>query len=573
MSSAPAHSQTTLDASSLAYRSTGASCPDKAWCLDEDGFVGTYIQVAEPASVSFTIRASKSKSETGSPKLALRVADFAASWPVTATGDGYGSHTQAWTLPAGTYCVRVENANNTPSGGPWAINIRDLTIVGAAVVNEPTDALALAAADTYVDHFRKGPAALTVMNGGQPLANASVRFRLKRHAFNFGTAVSGIGGRGSSWVANSNANEVNYRDFIIRNFNSIVPENAGKWFANERTRDTVTMDFLDGLVDFAVSNNKRIRMHGVLWDVSQPKWVNALQDAAINGATQQQRDAAKADLRAKISQRIRYFVKDRAARYCELDVINESVHQPKYYEIFGTDGVAGIYNEVKEAVRAAGGSTRLVPNEFEVLQGSLGLKDPYANWYRRHVENLRSAGGAVDGIGIQYYAVGSSEPEARTSHSPSLIAGVFNNLATTNLSLSLSEFGVQSYGSPTPQRSADLLADTLRLCFGHEKMATFIMWGFWRPRMWSTAPACALMDADWKITPAGMVWQQMTGVRNWNIPGLPVWTTDVSVVTDEQGRADFAGFYGDYEVISGDRRGQCTLTKGTTDCQVSVSGG
>jgi len=572
MSSTPAQSQTTLDGNSLAYRSTGVSCPDNAWRLDENGFVGTYIQVAEPARVSFTIRASKSGSETRTPMLGLRVADFATSWPVTAVGGAYGSHTQAWTLPAGTYCVRVENANDKPSGGPWAINIRDITIAGAAVANTATAALALAAADTYVDHFRRGPAVVTVMNGAKPLAKASVRIRMRRHAFNFGTAVAGVGGGGPSWVTSSNPNEVKYREFIIGNFNSIVPENAGKWPFNERTRDTVTLDFLDSLVDFAASNNKRVRMHGVLWDVSQPKWVNALQDTAINGTSPQERDAAKADLRAKISQRIRYFVRDRAARYYELDVINESVHQPKYYEIYGLDGVAGIYNEVKAAVRAAGASTRIVTNEYEVLQGRLGIKDPYANWYRRHVDKLHNAGGAVDGIGIQYYAVAGSEPAARTTHSPSLITGVFNNLATTGLSLSLSEFGVQNHGSPTPQRAADILADTLRLCFGHEKMTTFIMWGFWRPRMWPTAPAGALMDADWKITPAGMVWQQMTGVRNWNIPDLPVWTTDISVVTDEQGRANFVGFYGDYEIISGGQRGEFTLTKGTTNCKVSVSG-
>jgi GH35 family endo-1,4-beta-xylanase len=503
--------------------------------------------------------------------LGLRVADFATSWPVTAVGGNYGSHTQTWTLGAGTYCVRVEKADDRPSGGPWAIHIRDLTIAGATVLNTATDALALAAADTYIDHFRKGQAVLTILSGAQPLANAPVRIRLKRHAFNFGTAVAGVEGRGTSWVTGSGTNDVNYRDFIISNFNAIVPENAGKWSYNEGTRDRVTLDYLDSLVDFGARNNKRVRMHGVLWDVDQPKWVNALQDTAINGTSEQARDAAKADLRAKISQRVRYFVGDRAQRYYELDVINEPVHEPKYYEIYGLDGVAGIYNEVKAAVSAAGASTRIVPNEYEVLQGSRGIKDPYANWYRRHVERLRNAGGAVDGIGIQYYAVDGNEPEGLTTHSPSLIAQVFNNLATTNLSLSLTEFGVQSYNSPTPQRAADILAETLRLCFGHEKMTTFITWGFWRPRMWSTAPAGALMDANWNITPAGMVWQQMTGVRDWHIANLPVWTTDVSLVTDGQGRVSFAGFYGDYEIISGRQRGEFTLTKGTTNCMVAVS--
>ena len=569
----PAQSQTTLDGNLLAYRSTGASCPDKAWCLNENGFVGTYIHLASANQVSFTVRASKSLSETRTPLLGLRAADLATSWPVTGMGGNYRSHTQTWTLPAGTYCIRVENSNDRPSGGPRAVNVRDLTVTGAAVLNTAADAHALAAADTYIEHFRKGPATLTLMGDMRPLPNAPVRIRLKRHAFNFGTAVAGVGfdRRGGSWMTGSGADDVNYRNFVIGNFNAVEPENAGKWPSNERTRGVVTLDYLDRLMDFAALNGKRVRMHGVLWQISSPRWVTALQDTALKGATQAERDAAKADLRAAISKRIQYFVRDRAQRYYELDVINEAVHSPIHYKIFGTQGVAGIYNEVKAAVLAAGAATRLVPNEFDVLQTSGETRDPYANWYRKHVEALRNAGGAIDGIGIQYYAVDDREAQKNNPHSPSRIAQVFHNLATTNLPLSLTEFGVQDVGAPTPQRAAEILADTLRLCFGHEKMTTFITWGFWSSRMWPVAPAGALMDTRWNITPAGKAWQQLTGVRDWALPNLPLWTTDVSLATDAQGRVNFIGFYGDYEVTCGQQRGGFTLTPGTTHCTVAVS--
>jgi len=352
----PAQSQTTLDGNVLAYRSTGASCPDKAWRLNENGFVGTYIHLATANQVSFTVRASKSISETGTPLLGLRAADFATCWPVTGVGGNYSSHTQTWTLPAGTYCIRLENSNDRPLGGPWAVNVRDLTVTGAAVLNTVADAHALAAADTYIDHFRKGPATLTLMGDMRPLPNAPVRIRLKRHAFNFGTAVAGVGfnRRGGSWLTGSGDDDVNYRNFVIGNFNTIVPENAGKWPSNERTRGDIRLDYLDGLMDFAEHNNLRVRMHGVLWDLSSPDWVTALQETALNGASQAERDAAKADLRAAISKRIQYFVRDRARRYYELDVINEGAHSPVHYQIFGAQGVADIYNEIKAAALAAG---------------------------------------------------------------------------------------------------------------------------------------------------------------------------------------------------------------------------
>ena len=555
----PPRVQTTLDGSSLAYRSTGRPRQDNTWRLDDNGFVGAYIRLASESEISFTIRASKTSSQAAAPMLRLRVADFTGSWRVTAVGSNYSSHTRTWTLRPGTYCVRVENVNR----GPLAIDVRDLTIAGAAVLNAPTGANALAAADTYIEHFRRGPACLTLMGDKKPLANARVRIRLKRHAFNFGTCLAT-----SSWLTGQDTNDSNYRNFIIENFNTIVPENAGKWTPNERVRDRVTLDDLDSIMKFAELNSKRVRMHGVLWDVAEPGWVDALQKRAIKGTSQGERDAAKADLRTGISKRIRYLVRDRARRYYELDVINEGVHRPMYYRIYGRRGVAGIYNEVKAATLAAGASTRIVPNEYDVLQGSRGIKDPYANWYRKHIESLRNAGGAVDGIGIQYYAVDGAPPQLRVPHSPSRIARVLHNLATTDLPLSITEFGVQRIGAPTRQRAADILAETLRLCFGHEKMTTFINWGFWTSRIWSMAPAGALVDAEWKITPSGMVWQQLTGVRNRALGNLPMWTTDVSVTTDAQGRVNFVGFYGDYEVIFGQHRREFTLTKGTRDYKI-----
>jgi GH35 family endo-1,4-beta-xylanase len=569
---APARSETTIEGNTLAYRSAGVSCPDNAWRLNQNGFAGAYIHVAEAGEVSLTIRASKNPSNTSTPVLGLRVADFATGWPVRETGTNYGTFTQRWRLPAGTYCVRVENANDRPSGGPWGINVRDLHVTGATVLNSASDANALAAADTYIEHFRKGPATLTLLGDTQPLRNSPVRIRLKRHAFNFGTAVSGVSlnDPGSSWLRGTSTNDINYRNFVIGNFNAVVPENAGKWPYNERRRGVVTLDYLDSLMKFAALNGLQLRMHGLLWDVDKPDWVKALQDTALNGTTAGERDRAKLDLRGAISQRIQYFVRERSPRCFELDVINEPVHSPIYYRIFGLDGVAGIYNEAKAAVVAAGAATRLVPNEFAVFQSSEGTDDPYANWYREHVESLRNAGGAVDGIGIQYYAVDGGPPKIRDPHSPSRIAQVLHNLATLNLPLSITEFGVQKYNNPTPQRAADMLADTLRVSFGHEKMTTFVNWGFWPARMWPVAPAGALVDANWKLTPAGKVWQQLTGVRDWAIPNLPAWTTEVSATTDAQGRVTLTGFYGDYEIVSGQQRGDFTLAKGLTNYMVKL---
>jgi hypothetical protein len=54
------------------------------------------------------------------------------------------------------------------------------------------------------------------------------------------------------------------------------------------------------------------------------------------------------------------------------------------------------------------------------------------------------------------------------------------------------------------------------------------------------------------------------------INGLPKWTTEVSLTTDAQGRVDFTDFYGDYEVVSGQRHAEFTLTKGKAEYSVAL---
>src|SRR6476659_7546854 len=45
------YAQTTINGNSLAYRSTGSSS-SSAWTLDRNGYVGTYITLAAPGSVT-----------------------------------------------------------------------------------------------------------------------------------------------------------------------------------------------------------------------------------------------------------------------------------------------------------------------------------------------------------------------------------------------------------------------------------------------------------------------------------------------------------------------------------------
>ena len=158
--------------------------------------------------------------------------------------------------------------------------------------------------------------------------------RLKRHAFHFGINAVGTFNRFLIEGAPPASDAGRFQSFVLDHFNTVVPSNGGKWIYNEGVRDFVTMDYIDLILRWAARHRLFARMHTLLWDTEQqPAWVVDLLTAAAAGDA-----AAKADLLRAIDRRIDYYVRDRAGDYQELDVLNESVHHPRYVDVLGRRG-------------------------------------------------------------------------------------------------------------------------------------------------------------------------------------------------------------------------------------------
>ena len=181
---------------------------------------------------------------------------------------------------------------------------------------------------------------------------------------------------------------------------------------------------------------------------------------------------AAADLRGEISERIDYYVgtgtaSDRAHKYVEMDVYNESYHTG----CRSTVSHGGFSSTtIGTSTRPAGSLTftakcarrwrlrRATAKVFVNEYGSIGGSD-YATWYMNHIEQIRQAGIAagygdvVDGIGIQHYPGGSQNPATSMR--------TMQNLSVQGLPLSLTEFGVSSGVSQAT--AATILGDILRV--------------------------------------------------------------------------------------------------------------
>jgi GH35 family endo-1,4-beta-xylanase len=544
---APVALAQTISGSSLSHRSSGSGTSNVT--LSENGYVGTYFKLDAPGSVTLGVNASGSTRDPVLPRMNIVVADSKAGFDVTG---GFNNYQQTFDLPAGTYLVRTEFANDIA----WEnrqLTISNLTISGASSVSNTTNAAtnsanALAAANTYIENYRKGPANVVLAGAA---SGTNVRVRLKQHDFRFGTAVGGtfVGNGGSQYDVNTYLNNANYTSFLLNHFNTVTQGNAGKWASNESTRDVLTMQAVDRILQFAQTNGLNARMHNMLWgDSQQPTWVNTLLNNAAAG-----NQAAKDELRGEISERIDYYVgngdgnplDDRARRYQEMDLVNEHSHQAKYWNVYGANGIADIFNESAAAISAANSNAKLYLNEYNVFSWG----DNYANWYRQDVDELRDQGGAIGGIGIQYY------PSALTGsqgHNPARMFQTLQNLSVTGLDISLTEFGVSSANGTTVENAATYLEDTMRLVFGTPNATTFMMWGFWSNDVWDQAPLAALRDANWNPTWPGLKYDAL----------MSEWNTDLTLPVAADGTIDFTGFYGSYEITIGGKKFDLDLSKG-----------
>ena len=99
----------------------------------------------------------------------------------------------------------------------------------------------------------------------------------------------------------------------------------------------------------------------------------------------------------------------------------------------------------------------------------------------------------------------------------------------------------------------------MRLVFGTPQMTGFLVWGFRMPLAVGSSRCCALLDKDWNPTPAGKVFEQL----------MTDWQTDLTSTANADGKINFTGFYGDYDLTAGGHHYSLTLTKGTKDYSIA----
>lgn len=547
-----------ISAGSMIMRSDGLAHDGDGWGIWSAGFIGTFIELADPGIVTVTVRACGQAALGTPPKMDVHLGDETITYDAVDNGSPYTtytSYTYDYELPAGTHALRVAFTNDYYDGtNDRNLFVKDVTFAGhpVTVVNNDNEATALAAADTYIDNYRKGPAEVTLLNAdGTPVAaGKQVKIRLRNHAFDWGTSM--FGGYWwhpqTWWMDNPDpvANPVEYKTqwFINNRFNMLVPDYGGKLMWNERDRGVFTLDFIDNMVAYCQARNWKYRAHCVLWegDWVEPDWWKELKYDALDGVP-----GAADEYWQEMIERIDYYVADRAAGYDHIDGINEAIHANPMNNrtLFGLAGEVDLW---KEIYNAAAGQALVFANDFQVLNDVRAgdRPDDYANWYAGYISNLERDGATIDGVGVQAHMIDTTHHVFRDFQ-------VLQNLARLHKPVVITEF------SAGPEESADdILSHTMRLAFGNDAVTGFLLWGFWEGGINRTEGR--LLNMDWTRTDAGWTYDYTRAA----------WNTKTSTTTDANGKVSFTGFYGEYDIVIDNRTYPMTLVKGADNYTINL---
>ncbi len=386
----------------------------------------------------------------------------------------------------------------------------------------------IAESDRRIEAHRKGDFAVDLP--AERMADAEARgvsVRLVRHRFQFGMCLTGN-------PESPHPRERRYFEFVRENFNTVVMENAAKWYATEKVPGTLTYEDADRLLKWADDHGLTMRGHTLFW--SKPKfvqeWVQELDEEA---------------LRTAVERRLENVVTRYRGRLSAWDVNNEMLDGSFYQDRLGPEIRPWMFRRAQELDP----DTPLFVNEY----GILGSEEKTAR-YLALIRGLREAGAPVGGVGIQEHASErlvrgmrpdrEDRPERREWYHihPREAWASLDAVAELGLPIHLTEISART---PSQEERADAIETILRVGFAHPSVDLILLWGFWARRHWLGADA-ALVDADFNLLPAGRRYRQLVH---------ETWTTRIEDLRpDEEGRLRFRGFFGTYEVTGTDADGE-----------------
>lgn len=381
------------------------------------------------------------------------------------------------------------------------VDISDLPNSNEGYEGSKADAKWRKAANERIDKYRKADLAVTVTDrNGNAVVGAETDIKMTRHNFRFGTAIKPS-------IMHDSYDGQRYVDAIKKYFNTVTYESGMKWNANDN--DEYITQLTKNTINWCLDNGIEVRGHNLVWDDPlrfMPADVSALLDD-------------KEKLNERIDGHIRYMAENFKGGLCDWDVLNEPTEKNTIQTKYGLEQVKHWF----DLTRSIDPSAKLYVNDYTIGTAS---GTALSKRFLEILSEFNRIGVDYDGVGIQSHM--------SAVYSPMDIYDQYTQVAELGKRVLITEYGLYITDE---KLQGEFTRDFMTMCFSHPSVDGFIIWGLWDgDQAFDNAP---MFRKDWSLKPAG---EHMVNLITRE------WSTDVSRITDDSGKAFVRGFKGDYDI-------------------------
>ncbi len=294
-----------------------------------------------------------------------------------------------------------------------------------------------------------------------PSASGTALYQLAAaKGITFGTCVN------SQWFGNQTG--TTYDNILKSEFGMVVAENEMKVDAIEPSQNNFNFSNGDKLVNYAISNNKKVRGHTLVWHSQLPGWM---------GNWSGSRDGLISAMNNHITKTMEHF----KGKIAEWDVVNEAcddsgngLRKSVWTNKIGNDFIDIAF----QTARKADPNALLFYNDYNIEDMSAKSNTAY-----NMIKSMVERGIPIDGVGFQCHFI-----NGMSSSQLSAIEQNIKRYAALGLQVSITELDIRMNDSENQTSGFNTQASNykslMEIALRNPNVKTFVVWGFTDKYSW-----------------------------------------------------------------------------------------